>query len=79
MTLDEAKKAVHASEAFLKTEYKNPGLVIKHKIWLISTGGFTAELLGFIRDGGIYYSSHEEINELFRLYGGSIKIPVPEV
>ena len=79
MTLDEAKKAIHASEAFLKSEYKNPGLVIKHKVWLISTGGFTAELLDFIRDGGIYFSGHEEINELFRLYGGSIKIPVPEV
>ena len=78
MTLDEAKKAIQASEAFIKTEYKNPGPV-KHKVWLISTGGFTDEVLGLIRGGGIYYSGHEEINELFRLYGGSIKIPVPDV
>jgi len=77
MTLDEAKKAVQAAKAFLKSEYKNPETV-KHKIWLVSTGGFTTELLGFMRDGGIYFSGHGEINELFRFYGGSIKIPVPE-
>jgi len=77
MTLDEAKKAIHASTAFLKAEYQKPEGV-KHKIWLVSTGGFTAELLGFIREGGLFYSGHEEINELFRQYGGGIKIPAPD-
>ena len=77
MALDEAKKAISASKAFLKAEYRNLDKV-KHRIWLVSTGGFTAELLGFMRGEGMFFSGHEEINELFRLYGGGIKIPVFE-
>jgi len=77
MTLDDAKKAIRASEAFIKVEYKNRDK-IKHKIWLVSMGGFTAELLEFLRGGDIFYSGHNEINEIFRFYGGGIKIPAPE-
>jgi len=77
MTLDDAKKAIRASETFIKVEYKNRDK-IKHRIWLVSISGFTAELLEFLRGGDIYYSGHSEINEIFRLYGGGIKIPAPE-
>ena len=77
MTLEDAKKAIRASEAFIKVEYKDRGK-IKHKLWLVSMGGFTAELLEFLRGGDIFYSGHNEINEIFRFYGGGIKIPAPE-
>jgi len=78
MTMDEANKAIEASQAFLRAEYKNRD-DIKHQNWLISTGGFTAELLQFLRDSRIFYSGHEEINKLSKLYGGGINVPAPEL
>jgi len=77
MTLHEAKKAIEAMKAFLKAEYESPDEVFRI-VWLVSTGGFTAELLGFLSKSGMFYSGHDEINEIFRLYGGGIKIPAPE-
>jgi len=79
MSLVEAKKAIRASEAFIRDEYEDRDYdKIKRTIWLISVGGFTSELLEFLRGGDIYYSSYNEINEIFRFYGGGIKIPAPE-
>jgi len=77
MTLDEAMKAIDALKAFLQAEYRNYETV-NHMIWLVSTGGFTPELLTFLQGGELLYSGHTEINELFRLYGGGINIPRPE-
>jgi hypothetical protein len=45
-------------------------------LWLVSTGGFTKEVLTYIKDrADIYYSDYDGINSLFKAYGGNYSIP----
>jgi hypothetical protein len=47
------------------------------RIWIASTGGFTNEVIEYVRDReDIYYSDHEGIDGLFRAYGGGYDIPL---
>jgi len=47
------------------------------RMWLVSTGGFTGDVLEYVRDReDILFSDHEGINGIFRAYGGNYNIPV---
>jgi hypothetical protein len=43
-------------------------------VWLVATGGFTADALEMIRANGWLYSGQEEINQIVKFYGINIKI-----
>ncbi|MCP4108861.1 MAG: restriction endonuclease [Desulfobacteraceae bacterium] len=46
-------------------------------MWLVSTGGFTQEVLEYVRDrADIFFSDHEGINSIFKMYGGNYRIPL---
>ncbi|MCP4112354.1 MAG: hypothetical protein GY749_43655 [Desulfobacteraceae bacterium] len=46
-------------------------------MWLVSTGGFTQEVLEYVRDrADILFSDHEGINSIFKMYGGNYRIPL---
>ncbi|MCP4346006.1 MAG: hypothetical protein GY795_10835 [Desulfobacterales bacterium] len=46
-------------------------------MWLVSTGGFTQEVLEYARDrADILFSDHEGINNIFKMYGGNYRIPL---
>lgn len=74
MTPEEIQKAMEAKQSMRLDEAKN-GPKINLWVWVVSTGGFSAETLDFLRKSDVYYTDHP-INEMFRLYGGSIKIPI---
>ncbi|RKZ44742.1 MAG: hypothetical protein DRQ41_02030 [Gammaproteobacteria bacterium] len=45
-------------------------------LWLVSTGGFTQEVLTYVNARtDIYASDYEGINSLFKAYGGNYSIP----
>ncbi len=71
MGLSRVEKLERAAEA-LKQEARDAELIVpKIQMWLASTGGFTGEVLEYIKGReDIYCSDHEGINEIFRLYGG---------
>jgi len=49
----------------------------KIRMWLVSTGGFTQEVLEYVEDREeVFFSDHEGINSIFRSYGGNYNIPV---
>ena len=72
--LEKLKKACEA----LKQEEEDKGLAIPEvQLWLVSTGGFTEELLNHVKDReDIYTSDYEGINRIFQAYGGNYRIPV---
>jgi hypothetical protein len=46
-------------------------------MWLISTGGFTDNVLKYVKKrSDMYCSDHDQINAIFRFYGGNYDIPV---
>jgi hypothetical protein len=77
MTRDEIQKAIAAADA-LKLDEAKYKVKVNLRVWVVSTGGFTADAMGFLRQSDLYYTDHQGINELFRIYGGGIKIPVFE-
>jgi ABC-type uncharacterized transport system substrate-binding protein len=72
--VEKTEKAVQA----LKQEAEDAGLSIPEvRIWLVSTGGFTREVIEYVKEReDIYFSDYEGINSIFRAYGGNYKIPV---
>ncbi len=47
------------------------------RMWLVSTGGFTGDVLEYVKDReDIYFSDHDGINGIFMAYGGNYRIPV---
>jgi len=77
MSIKQLKKLENTSMA-LKQEAEESGLAVPEiRMWLVSTGGFTREVLEYvINREDIYYSDHEGINSIFRAYGGNYNIPV---
>ena len=71
------KKLEKAGKA-LKQEEEDKGLSIPEvQMWLVSTGGFTQEVLDYVMNrDDFYYSDNEGINGVFQAYGGNYKIPV---
>ncbi|MCP4344612.1 MAG: hypothetical protein GY795_03675, partial [Desulfobacterales bacterium] len=49
------------------------------QMWLVSTGGFTSEVLKYAENrADIFLSDHEGINSIFMFFGGNYRIPVFE-
>jgi predicted AAA+ superfamily ATPase len=76
MPLTQVQK-LESAAAVLKQEYEEEGRKIPDiHLWLVSTGGFTKEVLTYIKDRAeIYYSDYDSINNLFKAYGGNYSIP----
>ncbi|MCP4750431.1 MAG: hypothetical protein GY866_06035, partial [Proteobacteria bacterium] len=77
MGVRQVEKLERAAEA-LRQEAEEAGLTVPViQMWLVSTGGFTGEVLEYVKDReDVYYSDHEGINGIFRMYGGNYNIPV---
>ncbi|MDM8538101.1 hypothetical protein QUF70_15220, partial [Desulfobacterales bacterium HSG17] len=77
MGIKQVEKLELAAQA-LKQEAEDEGLTVPDvQMWLVSTGGFTQEVLEYIKDReDIYFSDHKGIDEIFRVYGGNYRIPV---
>ena len=75
--MNQVEKLEKAKEA-LKQEEEDRGVSIPEvQMWLGSTGGFTQDLLDYVKEcEDIYYSDYEGINNIFQAYGGNYKIPV---
>jgi predicted AAA+ superfamily ATPase len=76
MGLTQVQK-LESAAAVLKQEYEEEGRKIPSiHLWLVSTGGFTKEVLTYIKARAeIYYSDYEGINNLFKAYGSNYSIP----
>jgi predicted transcriptional regulator len=77
MGIAQVEKMEKAGQA-LKQEAEDAKLSIPDtKIWLVSTGGFTQEVIEYVNNrDDIYCSDYEGINSIFQAYGGNYKIPV---
>ena len=76
MDLKQVKK-LESAVTVLKQKYKKEGRKIPSiHLWLVSTGGFTPEVLTYVKDrADIYYSDYNGINNLFKAYGSNYSIP----
>ncbi len=79
MGISRVKKIEQAAEALTReaedAELPVPGI----QMWLVSTGGFTREVLEYVKDrADIFLSDHEGINSIFMFFGGNYRIPVFE-
>jgi predicted transcriptional regulator len=77
MGIAQVEKLEKAGEALkqeaMDAELSAPGI----RMWLVSTGGFTKEVIDYVKDReDIYYSDYQGINDIFQAYGGNYKIPV---
>jgi len=61
----------------LKQMHEEEGTTVPEiHLWLVSTGGFTKEVLTYVNARAeIYASDYEGINSLFKAYGGNYSIP----
>ncbi len=77
MGMKKVKKLEHAAEV-LKQEAEESGLSVPGvQMWLVSSGGFTGEVLKYVKDReDIYFSDQDGINGIFRAFGGNYNIPV---
>ncbi len=77
MDLSQVHKLEKAVEV-LKQEIKENEQPIPHmQLWLVSTGGFTNEVLHYVEEReDIYFTDHDGINSIFRAYGGNYNIPL---
>ncbi|MDM8520566.1 hypothetical protein QUF64_10995 [Anaerolineales bacterium HSG6] len=77
MALSQVQKLEQAVTAFKQELIENGLPEPTVQIWLVSTGGFTDEVLAYVTDrSDIYVSDHEGINQIFRAYGGNYNIPL---
>ena len=77
MGMAQLEKLEKAGEA-LKQEEEDKELSIPEvQMWLVSTGGFTDEIIDYVKNReDIHISDYEGINRIFQAYGGNYKIPV---
>ncbi len=77
MGMKQVKKLEDAAAAFRREEEESGHTVPGIQMWILSTGGFTQEVLDYVRDrADIFCSDYEGINGIFRAYGGNYHIPV---
>ncbi|MCP4401144.1 MAG: hypothetical protein GY801_28085 [bacterium] len=77
MGLKQIEKIEHAADALIQEAREAGRPAPEIQLWLVSTGGFTDEVLRCIEDrADIYASDYDAINEIFRLYGGNYRIPI---
>ncbi|SLM27613.1 hypothetical protein MTBBW1_1040070 [Desulfamplus magnetovallimortis] len=77
MGMSQVKKIEEAGEV-LRIQSMEEGVSVPEvTIWLVSTGGFTDEVMEYVKDrDDILHSDHEGINGIFRFYGGNYSIPI---
>ncbi|MCP4112493.1 MAG: hypothetical protein GY749_44365 [Desulfobacteraceae bacterium] len=77
MGIRQVEKLEQAAKA-LRQEAEDARLPIPDiRMWLVSTGGFTGEVLDYVRGkADIFVSDDEGINGIFQMYGGNYRIPV---
>ncbi|MDM8538271.1 hypothetical protein QUF70_16070 [Desulfobacterales bacterium HSG17] len=77
MGIKQVKKLELAASALQQEAKDAEQTVPEITMWLISTGGFTKEVMNYIRDRqDIYFSDYQGINNIFKRYGGNYKIPL---
>jgi hypothetical protein len=80
MDLKQVKKLESAAQVLIQVHKEEGTAVPEIHIKLVSTGGFTKEVLTYIDSrADIYYSDYEGINQLFKAYGGNYSIPQFEI
>jgi predicted transcriptional regulator len=77
MGMNQVKKLERAADAAMREASEIGATPPEIQMWLISTGGFTDNVLKFVKKrNDIYCSDHDDINAIFRFYGGNYDIPV---
>ena len=77
MGIKPVRKLEQAAEAYKQEEREAGRPIPDMQLWLISTGGFTPEVLQYLagRDD-VYTSDYDGINGIFQRYGGNYRIPI---
>ncbi|MDM8537134.1 restriction endonuclease, partial [Desulfobacterales bacterium HSG17] len=77
MGIKQVKKLEQAANA-MNLEAEEAGRALpKIQMWLVSTGGFTKEVLNYTNTReDIYFSDYQGINGIFMEFGGNYRIPV---
>jgi hypothetical protein len=77
MDLKQVQKLESAAQVLISTHEEEGTKVPEIHLWLVSTGGFTPEVLTYIEARtDIYFSDYEGINRLFKAYGSNYSIPL---
>jgi len=76
MALKQVKKLESAAQVLIKAYEEENRKIPEIHLWLVSTGGFSKEVLTYIEArADIYASDYEGINNLFKAFGGNYSIP----
>ncbi|MCP4345243.1 MAG: hypothetical protein GY795_06915 [Desulfobacterales bacterium] len=77
MGISQLKKLEQVAEALKQEAEDAKHTVPEIQMWLVSTGGFTRDVLTYAKNrADIYLSDYEGINGIFQMYGGNYRIPV---
>ncbi|WLE95461.1 MAG: hypothetical protein QTN59_12295 [Candidatus Electrothrix communis] len=77
MGIAQVKKLEVAAEVFSQQQGEEGLPVPEIRFWLISTGGFTQEVLDIVGSRkDMYASDYEGINNIFKAFGGNYSIPL---
>ncbi|MCI5140019.1 MAG: hypothetical protein D3922_16790 [Candidatus Electrothrix sp. AR1] len=77
MGINQLEKLEAAAEVFRQQQDEEGLPVPEIRFWLISTGGFTQEVLDFIGNReDMYASDYDDINSIFKAFGGNYSIPL---
>jgi hypothetical protein len=77
MGMNQVNKLERAANAAMLEASEMGATPPEIQMWLISTGGFTDNVLKYVNKiSDIYCSNHDDINAIFRFYGGNYDIPV---
>ncbi|KPA14800.1 ATPase domain protein, prokaryote domain protein [Candidatus Magnetomorum sp. HK-1] len=79
MGMKQVKKLEDAANALTLEAEESEHTIPEIKMWLVSTGGFTRDVLKYLKAReDILFSDYDGINNIFRAYGGNYDIPVFE-
>jgi predicted transcriptional regulator len=77
MGMNQVNKLERAADAAMREAAEMGATLPEIQMWLISTGGFTDNVLKYVnKKSNIYCSNHDHINAIFRFYGGNYDIPI---
>jgi len=76
MALKQVKKLESAAQVLISAYEEEGRKIPSIHLWLVYTGGFTKEVLTYIKArADIYASDYEGINSLFKTFGSNYSIP----
>ncbi|MCP4689009.1 MAG: hypothetical protein GY859_13225, partial [Desulfobacterales bacterium] len=77
MGIGRVEKLERAADVFRREEEEYGRETPEIQLWIVSTGGFTKEVLERVASReDLFASDHDGINRIFREFGGNYKIPV---